>query len=461
MQDTILYGFRLDSVTESEELGGRLHRMTHIKTGAELAWLDNGQDNKVFSIAFKTVPWDDSGVFHILEHSVLCGSEKYPVKEPSMELLKGSMQTYLNAMTFPDKTIYPVSSQNEKDFLNLVEVYLDAVFRPAIYQNKNIFLQEGWHYELPDSDATPSYKGVVLSEMTGACGSVDSILDNRLCRLLYPDSCYRFHSGGDPAHIPFLSYEAFLQAHRDFYHPGNARIYLDGKVPLEAVLKLMDGDYLSKYEKADRLPEIPLQHPVAASSATAYYEVGKDEDLEGRAHWILGKQLCNWQDRKTLMAFDILASYLTGSNAAPLKQAILESELAQDVYMYVSDAMAQPYFALCLRNLRAENIPELQKIIKEGVRQLLDTGLEPMELEANLNQLEYMLLEAEEPRGIQRAMNVMNTWLYGGDPLQALKISVSCRRCGRKLAAIISHSFCRSFCCRRTCPRFACCPPKA
>ncbi len=412
--------FTIDTITESPELGGRLHRFTHTKTGAQLVWLENGQENKVFSIAFRTIPWDDSGVFHILEHSVLCGSEKFPVKEPFVELLKGSMQTYLNALTFPDKTIYPVSSRNDRDFLNLVEVYLDAVFCPAIYKEKNIFLQEGWHYALEDAAAQPLYKGVVHSEMIGACGSVDAIMDNEICRLLYPNTCYGYISGGDPKAIPTLSYERFLQAHKDYYHPSNARIYLDGKVPLERLLALVDS-YLSRFDRRTDLPEIPQQAAIAPVQKRVFYEVGKDEDMENRAHVVIGKHLGQWSDRKKILAFDILAAYLTGSNAAPLKKAILDKDLAQDVYLYSNDGMAQPYFALCIRSTEEAHIPALRQILRSTVASMMETGLDSQELEANLDQLEYMLLEAEEPKGIQRAITVLNTWLYDGDPLQALE----------------------------------------
>ncbi len=421
MHDTNLHGFHLESIQHIEELGGSVHKLTHIQTGAQVTWLDNGLENKVFAIAFKTIPWDDTGVFHILEHSVLCGSKKFPVKEPFVELLKGSMQTYLNAFTFPDKTVYPVSSRNDQDFMNLVQVYLDAVFCPAIYSQKNIFFQEGWHYAMSREDSDPVYKGVVLNEMKGSCGTVDSIMDNELCRLLYPDTCYRYISGGDPVSIPKLTYEGFLQAHKDFYHPSNARIYLDGKVPLERILKLLDEDYLSKYQRPEKLPEIPLQIPVAPVKKNVYFEIGKEEDPEDKAHMILGKQLCSWSDRKTILAFDILAGYLTGSNASALKQAVLDSELAQDVYLYVNDGMAQPYFALCLRNCNEADFSSLIQLCKDTVKSILQVGLDTQELTAIINHLEFMLLEAEEPRGIQRAITALATWLYGGDPVQALQ----------------------------------------
>ncbi len=245
-------------------------------------------------------------------------------------------------------------------------------------------------------------------------------MDNESCKLLYPNTCYGYISGGDPKAIPTLSYERFLQAHKDYYHPSNARIYLDGKVPLERLLALVDS-YLSRFDRRTDLPEIPQQAAIAPVQKRVFYEVGKDEDMENRAHVVIGKHLGQWSDRKKILAFDILAAYLTGSNAAPLKKAILDKDLAQDVYLYSNDGMAQPYFALCIRSTEEAHIPALRQILRSTVASMVETGLDSRELEANLDQLEYMLLEAEEPKGIQRAINVLSTWLYEGDPLQALE----------------------------------------
>ena len=210
----VINGFEIKNITELSDVKGTLYEMQHVKTGAKLAWLDRADENKTFAIAFKTIPENDTGVFHILEHSVLNGSKKYPVREPFVELLKGSMQTFLNAMTFPDKTLYPVSSRNDKDFMNLMSVYMDAVFHPAIYTNPNIFYQEGWHYEIRHEEDTPIYKGVVLNEMKGAFSSVDETIIDELNRMLFPDNCYQYVSGGDPEHITDLSYESFIETHQ-------------------------------------------------------------------------------------------------------------------------------------------------------------------------------------------------------------------------------------------------------
>ena len=273
----LISGFRVLDAQKSEECGGTLWFLRHEKTGTPLYWLDNGIENKVFSVAFKTVPWDHTGVFHILEHSVLCGSQKYPVKEPFVDLIKSSMNTFLNAFTFSDKTMYPVASRNNKDFVNLVAVYLDAVFRPMITENRSIFMQEGTRIDF-DGEA-PTFNGVVYNEMKGAMSDLYDRLYEETNRMLFPNSPYRFNSGGDPAAIPTLTYEGFLEAYRKFYHPSNSMIYLDGAVPMETVLPLING-YLASFERSEVLPQIPLQAPVAHAEVTAPYEIGESESAE-------------------------------------------------------------------------------------------------------------------------------------------------------------------------------------
>ncbi len=415
----VIHGFRVVDAVSSEELGGTLWKLEHQKTGAPLIWLDNGQDNKLFSISFKTIPRDDTGVFHILEHSVLGGSERFPVKEPFLELLKSSMNTFLNAMTFPDKTMYPVSSRNEQDFINLCTVYLDAVLFPAIYHNLLIFAQEGWHYELHEGDSAPTYKGVVFNEMKGAYSSVDRVVDRELCRMLFPGHCYGYVSGGDPVAIPKLTYEQFIEAHREFYHPTNSKTYLDGNVPIDRVLALIDS-YFSRFEKEDRRHEIPQQAALAATEAVRYYEIGKDEDEKNKAQLALGKVFGAWDQKKKLYAADILATYLTGSNAAPLKKAILEAGLGEDVWLSVDTGMAQSYIMLRVRNTEQEHKEAIKKVVRTAVEGLISQGLDREELEANINHLEFALKETEEPRGIERAINAMSAWLYGGRPEEYL-----------------------------------------
>ena len=247
-----IQGFTVTKEKELPELNAVLYQMTHDKTGLGLVWLKRDEENKTFGIAFQTLPWDDTGVFHILEHSVLCGSDKYPVKEPFVELMKSSMNTFLNALTFQDKTMYPIASRNDKDFVNLMRVYLDAVFCPLIYSKPEIFYQEGWHYEL-DDNGNASYKGVVFNEMKGAYASADRQVRGNLNRLMFPDSPYGYESGGDPASIPDLTYEAFIDSHRRFYAPSNAYVFLDGDLDIEKTLGIINDEYLCKYERTERM----------------------------------------------------------------------------------------------------------------------------------------------------------------------------------------------------------------
>ncbi len=415
-QDEILHGFVVRSVQKLTEQKATLYQLEYVKNGAELIWFDNGENNKLFSIAFKTLPSDDTGVFHILEHSVLCGSKKYPVKEPFLDLLKSSMNTFLNALTFSDKTLFPVSSRNETDFLNLMQVYLDAVFCPAIYDNPSIFHQEGWHYELNDEAADPVYKGVVFNEMKGAFSSVNTLLEHGMNRLLFPDNCYRFVSGGDPKKIPTLTYEQFIQAHKEYYHPSNAKIYLDGNVPFERVLTILDEEYLSNYDRADIRHEIEMQQPVSSAESVEYYEIGEEADSAEKVQMGLGKLVCDFSDRKKIMALMALSSYLTGSNEAPLKQAILQNGLGQDISLSVMDGIAQSYCLIQVSNTEYENRNEIKKVIKETAERILSCGLDKDELEAVINQLEFGVREGEEPQGLTRNINALKSWLYGGSP---------------------------------------------
>ena len=415
----VLHGFVVERVRTSEELKGTLYEMRHLKSGALLAWLDNNEDNKLFSVAFKTLPWDDTGVFHILEHSVLAGSEGYPVKEPFLDLLKSSMNTFLNAMTFPDKTMYPVSSRNEQDFINLMRVYLDAVFRPLIYKNESIFRQEGWHFELDGEK--PSFNGVVFNEMKGALASVDGKIEDELMKALYPNSVYGFESGGDPKAIPTLTYENFLRAHREFYAPSNARIYLDGAVELEKVLKIIDEEYLSNFDYIEQNHDIVMQPPVDSKELSAFYEIGKEEDESDKAQLVFGKVFASWEERKRIMAYSLISSYLAGSNEAPLKRAILEKELAQNVEFSVLDGIAQPLYSIHFRNIKAENKEKIKEVYDSVLNKILENGIDKEELTACLNQFEFSLREAEEPKGLTRNIYALNSWLYGGDMLMYLE----------------------------------------
>jgi len=412
----VIHGFEITEVRDVIELESRCVRMRHVKSGADLVWMDNGAENKLFSIAFKTIPEDSTGVFHILEHSVLCGSEKYPVKEPFVELLKSSLNTFLNAMTFPDKTMYPVSSRNEKDFINLSRVYLDAVFKPAILSNPNIFYQEGWHYQLSE-DGEPGYIGVVFNEMKGAYSSVDRVLRQELFTQLFPDNCYGLSSGGDPVHIPELTYEKFIETYRRFYHPSNSYIYLDGALPIENMLKIIDEEYLCGYECSMQPVVLELQQPVETHEAVCRYEIGSDEDPTDRTQMMMGKIICDWSDCERQLAAYVLGDYLTGSNDSPLKKAILEAGLGQDVNLTVDDGIAQAVMLLHIRNTSAQKRDGINKAISETAKTLLEKGIDRGGLEAALNRVEFQLRQGQEPKGLERAINALSSWLYGGDPL--------------------------------------------
>lgn len=412
-----LHGFTVTRIRESEELHGRMVELTFAQTGTELVWIDNGLENKLFSVAFKTLPEDSTGVFHILEHSVLCGSKKFPVREPFVELLKSSMNTFLNAMTFPDKTMYPVSSRNPRDFLNLTEVYLDAVFAPAILENPNIFYQEGWHIE-QDASGTPSYKGVVFNEMKGALSSADELAEYKILSMLFPDTCYGFNSGGDPAVIPSLTYAQFCETYRRFYHPSNARIYLDGDIPLDETLALL-GEYLSQFERSDNLPQIAVQPRVSVTD-TQYYELAKDEDITDKGYLTVGRILCSWEERVKLLAVRILLDAIAGSNEAPLKRAVLSAGLAQEMRIAVDDSIAQAFLQIHLKNVTDGKADEILPLIRKTAAELLEQGLDYNALEASANRLEFHLLEPDEPQALERCINCMSSWLYGGDPMQYL-----------------------------------------
>lgn len=415
-------GFRCISVTPLAGIGATAHLFRHEKTGAEALWLERASENKTFSVAFQTLPEDDTGVFHILEHSVLCGSEKYPVKEPFVELMKGSLNTFLNAMTFPDKTMYPVSSRNDADFRNLMHVYLDAVFRPNIYRNPNIFRQEGWHYEL-DEAGKAGYVGVVFGEMKGALSSVDEIIQMKLKKLLYPDNCYRFCPGGDPEHIVELTGEQFVESHRRFYHPSNARIFLDGTMNIEAVLTDIDAEYLCKYDRREPDFSLAYQQTVSGCTDTVEYEIAPGEDKEGKAHFVMGKVVGTWKDVGKLLALEVLQDYLSGSNSAPATRAVLERGLGKDLQIALNDGIAQPYLALQVRNCTEEKLPEMKTAIQTIFREILKSGLDTEELTASLNRLEFRNRESREPFGVELAVRASQSWLYGGDPSIYLDLS--------------------------------------
>ena len=415
------YGFKVKSKTEIEEIKATLFECEHIKSGARLFFLDREDENKTFSITFKTIPTDSTGVFHIIEHAVLCGSKKYPVKEPFVELLKGSLNTFLNAMTFSDKTMYPISTRNDKDFLNLTSVYLDAVFHPAILENANIFRQEGWHYEL-DGDGELTRSGVVLSEMRGAFSSPDDIASYHLSEMLYPDTCYKYESGGFPEDIPSLTYEEFCAAHRKYYHPSNAEIFLDGSVNLDEALPLIDS-VLSEYEREAADFEIPTQNPIAPQTRTVEYEIAEGESEKDKTRLAVGFLSSRFDEQELFVATEVLTDAIASTNESPLKKVIIDSGLCEDMSISSFDSIKQNSLTLEFLNVKDGKEEELYSLFESTVKEIASRGIDKNMLEASLSRLEFKTREKDHgtmPVGIIYAISVLEASLYGGNPAQNL-----------------------------------------
>ncbi len=419
----IIHGFRVDRVRHLDEIKGDLYEMIHVKTGARTIWLNREDENKTFYIGFKTTPVDDTGVFHILEHSVLNGSKKYPVREPFVDLLKGSLQTFLNAMTYPDKTVYPISSRNNKDFVNLMRVYLDAVFYPNVLKNPNVFYQEGWHYELNEEDGEPIYKGVVFNEMKGAFSSPDGVKGRELMHALFPDSCYGNESGGDPDHITDLTYEQFCDAHRRFYSPSNSYIFLDGDMDIEEVLGIIDEEYLSNFDDSGERITITKQKSVRSDTVVKEYEISEEMSPEGKAQISYGYVFGDFDEYEKIAAFSLISSVLCGNNESPLKKVILNNGLGEDISFDVQDGLYQPFAVIDVINTDLEKEEEISKKIREELEKQVREGLDKEELEANLNQREFKARERDfggMPKGLVFGLSALDSWLYGGDPVDSI-----------------------------------------
>jgi hypothetical protein len=412
-----MHGFDLVREQEISEIKalGRLYK--HAKTGAELLSVSLDDENKVFGIAFRTPPKDSTGVAHILEHSVLCGSKKYPVKEPFVELLKSSLQTFLNAFTYPDKTCYPVASTNLKDFYNLIDVYMDAVFHPVI--SENIFKQEGRHYELESLDAPLTMKGVVYNEMKGAYSSPDGVLSEFSQRELFPDITYGIDSGGDPEVIPELTYEQFKAFHDEYYHPSNARILFYGDDDEEARLKKA-AEYLDQFEAITIDSSVGVQKPFAAPKRVEKsYMAAKDAGSMFTVNWLLPETL----DREAVLAFEMLEHLLTGLPSSPLRLVLMESGYGEDLAgVGLEDELRQMYFSIGMKGVKAKNVDKAAKLISEVLQKIADEGPHPQAVEAAVNCVEFDLRENNTgrfPRGLSLWLRSLTGWLYGGDPLEA------------------------------------------
>ena len=412
------HGFTAVKSEPVSEVEGTVHLMHHTASGARLMFIENDDANKAFSITFKTPAADDTGVFHILEHSVLCGSEKFPVKEPFVNLLKTSMQTFLNAMTFPDKTMYPVASTNEQDLVNLMDVYLDAVFHPDIYRRPVIFQQEGWHRELEGEgeDARLVVNGVVYNEMKGALSEPDSVLYDGLSAALFPDTTYRFESGGTPAAIPTLTYEGFLENHRRHYRPDNAYIILYGNLDADRFLGFLDERYLAPLAAKECGPldinPLGLQAPVAPAPVVVPMATAP-ENACAAVGFVIGRAA----ERERIVAADILMDAIMGANESPLKRALLDAGIADDAIGYVADSVAQPFAVVSLRGARPGAAEKLRAIVEAEARRLAEGGLDRELVRAALSHAEFVMRERNfgYPDGVVLAMSAMAGWLYADD----------------------------------------------
>ena len=396
----------------------------HQQTGARLVYLANDDDNKVFSITFRTPARDSTGIAHILEHSVLGGSRKYPLKEPFVELVKGSLNTFVNAMTFPDKTMYPVASRNTKDFYNLMDVYLDAVFNPAITTEPNIFKQEGWHYELSRPDSELKYNGVVYNEMKGAFSSPESVVEQNIFATLFPEGPYGVESGGHPDHIVDLKNTQFCKFHTKYYHPSNSFIFLYGDMDLEKTLALLDGEYLSQYTRQDVQSAIQLHPPFTNEvRVCAEYPIGVDTDCEDKTfltyNFVVGQSL----DVQLMMALAALQSILLETPASPLKRALVEAGIGQEICGDFDSMILQPVFSIKAINANAKDADRFREIIHATLIELVKNGIDKKLIEATLNRKEFSLREADfgsYPKGLIYNIATMETWMYDGDPLAGL-----------------------------------------
>lgn len=411
-----LKAYKMHDKRTIEELKAEAYLLEHIKTGARVVILSCEDENKVFSIGFRTPPENSKGIPHILEHSVLCGSEKYPAKGTFVELIKGSMNTYLNALTFPDKTIYPVASCNDSDFKNLMGVYTDAVFRPNIYKSEEIFLQEGWHYQLDSRDSDLIYNGIVYNEMKGSFSSPEKILDQANMRSLLPSTPYSYVSGGAPESITDLSYEEFLSFYGKYYHPSNSYIYLYGNMDAAERLSWLDENYLGKYDKAGIDSEIPLQAPLnTMSEAVHYYPVGEDEPERDNTYLSYNILVGEAKDSELAIAFDILNYVVLGVPGAALKQAILDEGIAKSVSGAYNPSVRQPVFSIIARNSNQESKECFLRVIGDTLKELVKNGIDKDTLKAAINMFEFKYKEADfgsMPKGLVYGFQVYNSWIY-------------------------------------------------
>lgn len=420
--------FELIEKEFNNETNGNYYRYEHKKTGAQVVLIENDDPNRVFLIGFRTPSNNSTGVAHILEHSTLCGSDKYPVKEPFVELLKGSLNTFLNAMTYPDKTVYPIASTNKKDFRNLTDVYLDAVFNPKIYDNPYTFMQEGWHYHLEDKEQPITYNGVVYNEMKGVFSDPTSILEYGIFKSLYPDTIYSKESGGDPEIIPDLSYEDFLNFHKTLYHPSNSYIYVYGDNDIEEQLEYLDS-WLSNYDKEEVDSSIAIQEiPEDLVELTLDYAVAEDTPTENKDYIALNYAFPADLTPSDIRAIEVLVDYLLKDNSSILKKKLLDKKFAGDISVLFETSLQQPMFSIILKDSDKNRKDEFIETVSEVFDDIYKNGIKKEDLESVINISEFKLLEAlngegiSYPRGLMLGLSIFDNWLYDKNPLEKLKI---------------------------------------
>ncbi len=410
-----LPAYRLEYEEYVPDCKGQGMVFRHIKSGARVCVISNDDENKVFMISFRTNPTDDTGVPHITEHSVLCGSDKFPPKDPFMELAKGSLNTFLNAFTYPDKTCYPVASCNDKDFNNLMDVYMDAVLHPNIYKHEEIFKQEGWHYEIASKDEPVTINGVVYSEMKGAFSNAEDRLERSVFSALYPDNTYGVESGGDPKSIPDLTYRQFLDFHSRFYHPTNSYIYIYGNMDVEDRLEWLDEAYLKDFDVQPVDSEVKTQQPIGTKEIHSFYPLGEDAPEEDAGFLAWAFMFSNYDDTLKNAAMSVLTDVLFNVSGAPVKEALVKAGIGKDVSSYLSTYLKQPMVMTLVRNTDAGKLSEMKKVILDTLKKIADEGINRNSLLAAINGSEFQYCEADFggfPKGLEYGVIALSTWLY-------------------------------------------------
>jgi len=408
--------YELIKEQQLNDINSKGYIFRHKKSGARVALISNDDDNKVFYIGFKTPPTDETGVPHIIEHTVLCGSEKFPVKDPFVELVKGSLNTFLNAMTYPDKTVYPVASCNEQDFKNLMDVYMDSVLHPNILKYEEIFKQEGWHYELEDMDAPLTINGVVYNEMKGAYSSPDEMLQNAIYKSLFPDNTYGKDSGGNPEYIPELTYEEYLNFYKKYYHPANSYIFLYGDCDMKERLEWLDKEYLSAYDEIKVESQIALQAPFKeVKNVVDKYPIASEETEEDNTYLAYSKVVCDISDKTLRQAFAVLDYVLVSAPGAPVRQALIDAGIGQDVYGSFDDGTLQTTFHVCAKNANTSDKERFVEIIENTLKDIVTNGINKTSVQAAINSSEFRFREADfgsYPKGLLYGLECLEVWLF-------------------------------------------------